>query len=105
MTPEDFIQKSKELVAQYENTRVKKQLGSTVKGMVEGKTWERAIMEPEEVYLVWWSKTLQNAKALLATDRRNGMYYEVTLNGDKQEIYFDAYTKESNTAVDVKGGE
>ena len=101
MKPEDFIQKSKELVVQYENTRIKKQVGSTTKG----KTWERAIMKPEDVYVVWWSKTLQNAKALLATDRRNGMYYEVTLNGDKQELYFDAYTKESNTAVDVKGGD
>ena len=105
MTPEEFIQRSKELVAQYENTRLEKEMQSTVKGMVKGKTWERAIMKPEDVYVVWWSKTLQNAKALLSTDRRNGMYYEATLNGDKQELYFDAYMKESNTSVDVKGGE
>ena len=105
MTPEEFTQKSKELVAQYENTRTEKQRMSTVKGMVEGKMWKQAVINPEDVYIVWWSKTLQNAKALLATDRRNGMYYEVTLNGDKQELYFDAYTKESNTVVDVKGGE
>ena len=103
MEPEDFIQKSKELVAQYENTRIKKQAESTTKG----EPWERAMMmmEPEDVYVVWWSKTLQNAKALLGTDRRNGMYYESTLNGDKGEIYFDAYTKESNTAIDIKGGD
>ncbi len=52
-----------------------------------------------EVYVVWYSKTLQNAKALLSTTLPDGMYYEVTYNGDKNEIYFDAYKKFKNIVV------
>ncbi|WP_353960726.1 DUF6275 family protein [Enterococcus faecalis] len=35
----------------------------------------------------------QNNKALLSTNLFDGMYYEVTFNGDKNELYFDAYKK------------
>lgn len=54
-----------------------------------------------EVYVVWYSKTLQNAKALLSTSLPDGMYYEVTYNGNKDEIYFDAYKKFENLKVEV----
>ena len=51
----------------------------------------------EDVFVVWLCKTLQNNKALLSTttdgDER---YYEVTYNGDKQEVYFDCYDKVEN---------
>ena len=50
----------------------------------------------DDVYIVWSCKTLQNSKALLSTTVSDGMYYEVTLNGDKREIYFDAYKKFQN---------
>ena len=56
----------------------------------------------ENVYVVWYSKTLQNAKALLSTNLPDGMYYELTYNGNKDEIYFDAYKKFENKAIDVK---
>ena len=49
-----------------------------------------------DVYIVWSCKTLQNSKALLSTTISDGMYYEITLNGDKKEIYFDAYKKFEN---------
>jgi len=52
-----------------------------------------------EVYVVWFSKTLQNWKALLSTTLSDGMYYEVTHNGDKNETYCDAYRKVANFAV------
>ncbi len=42
-----------------------------------------------EVFVVWYSKTLQNHKALLSTTLLDGMYYELTYNGDKKEVYFD----------------
>ena len=45
------------------------------------------------VYVVWSCKTLQNSKALLSTTVPDGMYYELTYNGDKHELYFDAYKK------------
>ena len=50
----------------------------------------------EDVFVVWSCKTLQNNKALLSTTVRDGMYYELTYNGDKGEIYFDAYKKWEN---------
>lgn len=50
----------------------------------------------DNVYVVWWCKTLQNAKALLSTTLADGMYYEITYNGDKNEFYFDAYKKFEN---------
>ena len=59
--------------------------------------------EPEfAVYPVWLSKTLQNNKALFSTTLPDGMYYELTYNGDKDEIYLDAYKKIENRAIEVK---
>ncbi len=46
--------------------------------------------------MVWSCKTLQNSKALLSTTVPDGMYYELTYNGDKHELYFDAYKKFQN---------
>ena len=50
----------------------------------------------DQVYIVWFSKTLQNWKALVSTTVSDGMYYEVTYNGDKKETYLDAYKKWQN---------
>lgn len=55
------------------------------------------------VFVVWYCKTLQNFKALLSTTLPDGMYYEVTYNGDKDEIYLDAYKKIENRAIKVEG--
>ena len=52
-----------------------------------------------EVFIVWFSKTLQNWKALISTTISDGMYYEVTYNGDKKETYLDAYKKWENVCV------
>ena len=52
-----------------------------------------------DIYIVWFSKTLQNWKALLSTDIHDGLYYEVTYNGDKHSAYVDTYKKQSNTVV------
>lgn len=35
----------------------------------------------KDVFVVWYCKTLQNAKALLSTTVSDGMYYELTYNG------------------------
>ena len=53
----------------------------------------------EEMYIVWFCKTLQNWKALVSTDVINGVYWEVTHNGDKNETYVDTYTKASNLCI------
>lgn len=54
-----------------------------------------------DVYVVWLCKTLQNSKALLSTDEPDGMYYECTYNGDKHEMYVDAYVKTEQAVVQV----
>ena len=53
----------------------------------------------EDVYVVWSCKTLQNNKALVITNVNDGMYYELTFNGDKKELYFDAYIKFENQVI------
>ena len=55
-----------------------------------------------EVYVVWYCKTLQNHKALLSTSLTDGMYYELTFNGDKRELYLDAYKKFENKCIKVE---
>jgi hypothetical protein len=56
--------------------------------------------KPEfEVYTVWKSKALQNWKYLLSTTLFDGMYYELTFNGDKNEWYLDAYKKFENVVI------
>lgn len=52
-----------------------------------------------EVYIVWKCKTLQNWKWLISSTLADGMYYEVTYNGDKKEFYFDAYKKVENVCI------
>lgn len=81
-----FIPKAKELVADYTNSHLDKTDG--------------IVFSKDNVYVVWYSKTLQNAKALLSTPLPDGMYYEVTYNGDKNEIYFDAYKKFENIRIE-----
>lgn len=57
-----------------------------------------------DVYIVWKCKALQNWKFLLSTSLMDGMYYELTYNGDKQEWYLDAYKKFENRAIPEKNG-
>ena len=58
-----------------------------------------------EVYVVWNAFILGYQKALLSTTLSDGMYYEVTYNKAKDEIYLDAYKKFENRCIlpeDVK---
>lgn len=58
----------------------------------------------DDVFIVWICKTLQNIKALVSTTVSDGMYYEITHNGDKNETYVDAYKKRENFVI-KHGGE
>lgn len=51
------------------------------------------------VYTVWKAKILQNWKYLLSTTLPDGMYYELTYNGDNNEWYLDAYKKFDNKVI------
>jgi len=82
----DAMQKrAKELVVNYFNDHV-------------DKTDKKTITE-DDVFIVWFCKTLQNWKALVSTTISDGMYYEITHNGDKNETYLDAYKKWENVRI------
>ena len=51
------------------------------------------------VYVVWKVKALQNWKYLISSTLHDGMYYELTYNGDKTEWYLDAYKKWENVCI------
>lgn len=84
-TDSEFLSKAIDLVAGYTDEHLDKS-----DAPVEYK-----------VYVVWYCKALQNFKALLSTTLSDGMYYEVTYNGDKDELYLDAYKKFENRKVSL----
>ena len=84
----DFEKICKEIVVDYFNKNVEKT--------------DRKTITEADVYIVWVCKSLQNNKALVSTNISDGMYYEITHNGDKQEIYVDAYKKWENFVVKVE---
>lgn len=51
----------------------------------------------DEIYVVWFSKTLQNWKAMISTARPDGRYFEVTYDGDMAGAYVDTYDKVAHT--------
>lgn len=85
MGNDEFINKCKEIVKQYEMEHLDK--SDNIPNF--------------EVFVVWSCKTLQNNKALLSTTLFNGMYYELTYNGDKKELYLDAYKKFENRCIKI----
>ena len=85
----EFEKLVKEIVAEYANEHLDKSDGKRI--------------TEDDVFIVWQVKALQNNKALASTTLFDGMYYELTYNGDKQEIYFDAYKKWENKCISLKG--
>jgi len=53
------------------------------------------------VYTVWKCKVLQNWKYLVSTTLPDGMYYEMTYDGDNNRWYLDAYKKFDNKCLTV----
>jgi len=79
-------------------TKARKIVFEYIKSRLE-KTDTHVTFSQDEVYIVWFSKVLQNWKALVSTTLPDGMYYEVTYNGDRQETYLDAYKKFDNQLI------
>ena len=87
MGNEKFAKLCKAAVVKYVNERLDKTDGVQI--------------AEENVFIVWSCKILQNNKALVSTTLPDGMYYELTYNGDKDELYFDAYKKWENVCYPV----
>lgn len=81
----EFTEKAKELVREYTADHL-----------------DKADETPAfEVFVVWNAYILGNAKALLSTTLPDGMYYEITYNKAKNEIYLDAYKKFENICYTI----
>lgn len=81
-----FIEMAKKAVVDYFNSNA-------------DSTYMNGKITKDDVFIVWFCKTLQNFKALVSTTVTDGMYYEYTYNGDKNEAYLDAYHKWENICI------
>jgi len=88
MTEQKFSELCKRIAKDYANEHLDKS--------------DKAEITEDDVYIVWMCKTLQNNKALLSTTLFDGMYYEITYNGDKKEVYVDAYKKFQNYCLKIE---
>ena len=88
MGNDKFLEKCKEIVRDYTNEHLDKS--------------DKKEITVNDVFVVWSVKALQNNKALLSTTLFDGMYYELTYNGDKKELYFDAYKKFENRCIKIE---
>lgn len=87
MTEQEFRKLAVDTVVDYTNKHLDKADGKTITA--------------DDVFVVWQVKVLQNNKALLSTALPDGMYYECTYNGDKDEMYVDCYKKWENFCVSL----
>lgn len=85
MGNEEFLKVCKKILAKYINNH----LDST----------DGVKIDETNIYPVWLTKVLQNNKGLFSTYLPDGMYYEITYNGDKKEFYLDAYKKFQNVPI------
>ena len=85
MNNEAMMNRAKQLAVDYFNAHV---------DVTDGKK-----LTMEDVFIVWFSKTHAELEALVSTTVSDGMYYEVTHNGDKCETYLDAYKKWDNQRI------
>lgn len=57
------------------------------------------LKSPIEIYTVWKCKILKNWKYLISTNLPDGMYYELTYDGENNCWYLDAYKKFENRVI------
>lgn len=88
MSNDKFLELCKKTIVDYFNNRV--------------EITDNMKITEDNVFIVWSCKTLQNNKALVSTNVSDGMYYELTYNGDKKELYLDAYKKWENKCIEIK---
>lgn len=87
MSNDKFLELCKKTIVDYFNNRV--------------EITDNMKITENNAFIVWSCKTLQNNKALVSTNISDGMYYELTYNGDKKELYLDAYKKWENKCIKI----
>ena len=87
MGNDEFLKLCKVIVKDYANSHLDKS--------------DNVKITEDNVFIVWSCKTLQNNKALVSTTLLDSMYYELTYNGNKNELYFDAYKKWENKCIKI----
>ena len=89
MTSYEFIERAKLAICEYANDK-----------------WDhlepKPVFQIEDVHTVWQCKTLQNHKGVFCTFEVRPLLYEVTYNGDKNEMYLDVYEKEHNRKIVIE---
>lgn len=86
MNNDAFEARCKEIVRDYFNSKADKSKIGCYIGL-------------DDVHVVWMVRVLGNNKALLITDVTDGMYYEITRNGQTGEFYVGVYKKWENFSV------
>ena len=87
MNEKKFVALCRETVMKYVNSRLDKADGKRI--------------TKDDVFIVWLCKALRNSKAMASTTLDDGMYYELTYNGEKNELYVDAYKKCENICITI----
>ena len=88
MGNDKFLELCKKIIVDYFNERV--------------DTTNNTKISVDNTFIVWSVKALQNNKALVSTTMPDGMYYELTYNGDKKELYLDVYKKWENKCIKIE---
>ena len=73
---------------------VKDYINEEIKIEVDGEK-----VTKKDVFISWLSKTIENNKALLGSNKRPREYFEVTYNGIDKEMYLDVYVKKDKKTI------
>jgi len=106
--PDKFLKKAKRLVVEQYNKLLASADTLREQGLPEEDIKDILTLKKitqDDVFVVWFAKTLQNWKALVATSVPDDfLYFEVTYDGEKKQTYVDIYEKILNEAIpDVTG--
>ena len=95
-TPEEII----ELIKQAKEINMDKKFNKEARKIIA----KYLGCSEEQVYCVWCCKTLHRIKGLFSSDVSNAkdLYWEITYNGIKKELYVDRYKKVENKAISIE---
>lgn len=79
----EWLEQGQQLVANYVNNQTNRNL------------------KAEEVFVVWFSKTIQNKKALLGV-HHSPLYFELTVDGNAGEQYIDVYEEKDHYILNLE---